>query len=1105
MNQSIIKNISLHLSPPKIEIYEIANTRIRVPHRLMWSFFALVGVIFVLGSSGANADKLERGPYLQQGSSDSVIIKWRSEDSTDSQIKIGTDVNNLSDEFSNTQSTTEHEVKVTGLDPLTRYYYSVGSSSGVLSGASEGQFFQTSPLEGEAAKTRIWVIGDAGTANSNQRDVYQAYQNFTGNTYTNLWLMLGDNAYDDGEDHEYQKAVFDMYPEILRQSPLWATLGNHDGHSADSSSESGPYYDIFSLPRQGEVGGVASGTEAFYSFNYSNIHFVVLDSYKINSGNSAPMAEWLKSDLQDVSADWLVAFWHHPPYSKGSHDSDKESELIEMRETFLPILEDYGVDLVLNGHSHSYERSKFINGHYGKSDSFNSSHVVEEGSGCKDCSNSKAYEKTSTAGAVYAVAGASGKISSGSFDHPAMYVSLKKLGSMVIDVNGLSMDVIYLNNNGSVLDKFTISKGSVASEPPKAPSNFAAMVTPSNLVQLSWVDNADNESKFELQRSGDGQNWLTIASPGVNSTQYSDDNLAANTIYFYQVRAVNNVGSSNYSNVVSITTADIQPSYTVEFQNGVDNYNGTEDSYIASGSTSDNYGSKQYINADGSDGSDGELVSLVKWDIGRIPSNSTVKAAEIKFDVFNASSGSYRLYAMKARWQEGDVTWRSANIGSNQGLDIGTLTPNNKGTHRVTLNERGIEILQTWVNDANTNFGLIARSTGTSDGVDIRSSEYGSVNSRPSLTVTYDSGTTETTPPVSPSNLTAVRNGSITLNWLDNSDNETSFEIERSRDGSSWVTVGLVDSDETHFVDANSDPKITYYYRVFAKNNIGSSVSNIIIVDGLSLPGAPTNLELAFITQTIADFYWQDQSDNESGFRIERRTDNNDWETIADVGAGVSQYIDTGLIASTSYDYRVRAVNAAGESEASNILNATTTMPPNETTLTFQDGTNNYQGTEDSYIARGQGSRNFSDKRELEADGSDGSKKELIALLKWDISAVPSGVTVTDASITLHITNRSDDDYGLYTMNGYWGEHDVTWYRADVGANQGSRVALFNPTSNRAYTISIDTALVQGWLDGSIVNNGILVRTEGTKDGIIFPSSEYQTTQQRPMLSVSYQ
>jgi hypothetical protein len=68
--------------------------------------------------------------------------------------------------------------------------------------------------------------------------------------------------------------MFNVYPEMMRRSPLWATIGNHDGVSADSATQTGPYYDIHTFPKNAEAGGVASGTEAYYSFNYGNIHVI---------------------------------------------------------------------------------------------------------------------------------------------------------------------------------------------------------------------------------------------------------------------------------------------------------------------------------------------------------------------------------------------------------------------------------------------------------------------------------------------------------------------------------------------------------------------------------------------------------------------------------------------------------------------------------------------------------------------------------------------------------------------------------------------------------------------------------------------------------------
>ena len=154
---------------------------------------------------------------------------------------------------------------------------------------------------------------------------------------------------------------------MLRKSVLWPVLGNHDAVSSNSQLQSGPYFDLFTLPGAGEAGGSSSGTEAYYSFDYGNIHFVALDSQGSSRTPGGDQLLWLDLDLSETTQDWIIAFWHHPPYSKGAHDSDVELRQVEMRENALPILESRGVDLVLCGHSHNYERSFLIDGHYGDS------------------------------------------------------------------------------------------------------------------------------------------------------------------------------------------------------------------------------------------------------------------------------------------------------------------------------------------------------------------------------------------------------------------------------------------------------------------------------------------------------------------------------------------------------------------------------------------------------------------------------------------------------------------------------------------------------------------------------------------------------------------
>ncbi|MDH3786748.1 MAG: thrombospondin type 3 repeat-containing protein, partial [Acidobacteriota bacterium] len=328
-------------------------------------------------------------------------------------------------------------------------------------GGDDRHLFVTAPMPGTPSPTRVWVLGDSGTANQNARDVRDAYYLFAASQHTDLWLMLGDNAYPVGSDSDYQSALFDIYPDMLRKSVLWPTLGNHDGASSDSQTQTGPYYDMFTLPTAAEAGGLSSGTEAYYAFDYGNIHFVVLESFETDRSPGGAMLTWLTNDLAANTRDWTVAYWHHPPYSAGSHNSDTEAPLIDMRQNALPILEAHGVDLVLSGHSHSYERSFLIDGHYGDSSTFIPSMQIDAGDG--DPAGDGAYAKPGPGpighqGAIYAVAGSSGQATGGALNHPAMFVGLNMLGSLVLDFDNERLDASFLDSSGATLDTFTIIK-----------------------------------------------------------------------------------------------------------------------------------------------------------------------------------------------------------------------------------------------------------------------------------------------------------------------------------------------------------------------------------------------------------------------------------------------------------------------------------------------------------------------------------------------------------------------------------------------------------------------------------------------------------------------
>ncbi|MBS1634367.1 MAG: metallophosphoesterase [Bacteroidetes bacterium] len=443
--------------------------------------FILSGVLlsagmFCFGQTDSSQNKTQtitivRGPYLQQASPNSIIIKWQTSQATDTKVSYGIASSTLTTVATNSAQVTDHEIKLSGLNAYTKYYYNVACSSATLVPAASDVYFRTMPNYGQAGKYRFWAIGDAGTGDNNQRHVRDAFLNYNSNHTIDGWIWLGDNAYESGFNSEYQSNVFtnNIYENVLKNTVVWPAPGNHDYNNHLPFSPAPAYYDIFTLPTNAECGGLASGTEKYYSYNYGNIHFIVLDSYDESRASNGQMATWLQNDLQANTQQWTVAYWHHPPYTKGSHNSDNsnflDGELVEIRQNIIPILEAKGVDLIVCGHSHVYERSYLLDGHYGYSNQLQPSMIKDNTSGSypASCAYRKNTQQTSShKGTVYVVCGCSGKndaTPSSGWPHPVMYKSTNTTyGSMSIDVDHNELKGTFIDVNGTLYDSFTIIK-----------------------------------------------------------------------------------------------------------------------------------------------------------------------------------------------------------------------------------------------------------------------------------------------------------------------------------------------------------------------------------------------------------------------------------------------------------------------------------------------------------------------------------------------------------------------------------------------------------------------------------------------------------------------
>ncbi len=410
------------------------------------------------------AQTVSRSPYLQTLTPTGITIRWRTDQPTDSRVRFGPSLTQLNQQVTNSTVTTEHIVALTNLQSATRYFYAVGTSSGDLM-VSNDQYFQTAPVAGTVNPVRIWALGDFGSGTMNQLDVLAQYRQAAQNHPADIWLWLGDNAYDRGLDYQYQQNVFTIYNDLLKHLPVWPTPGNHE-YSNSPTNRAVDYFNLITVPQQAEAGGVASGSKMNYSFDYANVHVISMDSEGEDgtrlSDTTGRQAQWLKLDLAANKQPWTIVFFHHSVFTKGSHNSDTEDELVQIRQKLLPILERYNVDLVLNGHSHVYERSYLLKGHYGLSSTFNAAqHAVSTSSARYDGSTNSCPIINKQSGTIYVIAGSGGQLGgqAAGYPHPAMVYSNNQLGgSMLIDVNDNRLDAQWLATDGTVKDQFTVLK-----------------------------------------------------------------------------------------------------------------------------------------------------------------------------------------------------------------------------------------------------------------------------------------------------------------------------------------------------------------------------------------------------------------------------------------------------------------------------------------------------------------------------------------------------------------------------------------------------------------------------------------------------------------------
>ena len=293
-------------------------------------------------------------PYLQQLTDTSVVVVWTTQTGANPAVRfsIDTSYNLATTGSSRTLSvlgTQQHRVALTGLQPDTTYYYKVYTDSEDLL-PGELLSFRTAPSTGDSVPFTFLAFGDYGQDSLPQRDLRD--QMLRGSF--SFILTTGDNAYSDGGYTEFDTKVFQVYRDVFKKVGVFPTLGNHDYNTSNGA----PYLDLFDLPTHAWR---SSDTECYYSFDYGNAHFVALDSnapLNVDDGAAGDdMFDWLRADLSQSAQRWKIVAFHHAPYTTGPHGSDSR-----VQSKLVPIFEAYGVNLVVTGHDHTYQRTKPLRG-----------------------------------------------------------------------------------------------------------------------------------------------------------------------------------------------------------------------------------------------------------------------------------------------------------------------------------------------------------------------------------------------------------------------------------------------------------------------------------------------------------------------------------------------------------------------------------------------------------------------------------------------------------------------------------------------------------------------------------------------------------------------
>ena len=203
-------------------------------------------------------------------------------------------------------------------------------------------------LPNKKGTVKFGVIGDNGTGEKEQYEIGAEMAQWQTAFPFDFVIMLGDNMYGSQNPRDFVRKFEEPYEELLaRDVKFYASLGNHD-------NQENRFYKPWNM-----------NGERFYSYKKENVRFFVLDTDYLDQ----PQRQWIERELRQSTDDWKIVYFHHPLYSSArAHGSQTDLQLI-----LEPLFVKHGVNVVFQGHDHTYERIKpqkgiyyFVEGSSGK-------------------------------------------------------------------------------------------------------------------------------------------------------------------------------------------------------------------------------------------------------------------------------------------------------------------------------------------------------------------------------------------------------------------------------------------------------------------------------------------------------------------------------------------------------------------------------------------------------------------------------------------------------------------------------------------------------------------------------------------------------------------